>query len=339
MRKTIGITLMLVVLCAAVLIIGCERRQAGTDGLPLIGAAIYRFDDTFMSYVRNTIQESAAGRAQLSMVDSQNQQPVQNDQVDQFITQGMNAIAINPVDRTAARTILEKAMAAEVPVVFFNREPFAEDMQLWDKVYYVGARAADSGTMQGEMIVDYWRANPSADRNGDGVLQVIILKGEPGHQDAEARTEYSVRAIRDAGIEVEILAEDFANWQRPIAVEKMDAFWASFGDRIEAIICNNDDMALGAIESLRKAGIFSGDSFIPIVGVDATAPALQAMAEGTLLGSALNDALNQGRATFDLAYALATGANPAAAGWNIENGQYVWVPYQKVTLDNFRDFQ
>jgi len=334
MKKCILLFLVLALFNAAVFAGG------GSDsGFPAIGAAIYKFDDTFMSYMRNTIEQLAKGKANLIMVDSQNAQPVQNDQVDQFITRGTKAIAINPVDRTAAGTIINKARLANVPVVFFNREPFPEDMRRWDKVYYVGAKAEESGTMQGEIVAEWWKANPSADKNNDGILQYIMLKGEPGHQDAELRTEYSIKAVRDAGIKVQLLAEDTAMWDRPRAVEKMDAFWARFGDRIEVVFCNNDDMALGAIESLRKVGFFTGGRYLPVVGVDATAPALQALAEGTLLGTVLNDAKNQGKATFDIAYALATGADPASTGWKITSGKYIWVPYQKVTRQNYRNFQ
>jgi methyl-galactoside transport system substrate-binding protein len=291
-----------------------------------------------MSYMRNTIERLSAGKVALTMVDSQNSQPVQNDQVDQFITRRMRVMAINTVDRTAAGTIIGKARAANVPVVFFNREPFAEDMRSWDKVYYVGAKAEQSGTMQGEIVVDYWKANPAADKNRDGVIQYIMLKGEPGHQDAELRTEFSIKAVTDAGIRVQLLAEDTAMWQRPTAVEKMDAFWARFGDQIEVVFCNNDDMALGVIESLRKAGFFTGGRFLPVVGVDATAPALQALAEGTLLGTVLNDAQNQGKATFEIALALANGTTPTTTAGAMD-GRYIWVPYQKVTRDNYRNFQ
>ena len=334
--KKITVFALLLAMAGTIVLVSCQKKDSG---LPTIGAAIYRYDDTFMSYVRNTIENNAQGKVQLTMVDSQNAQPTQNDQVDQFITRGMKAIAINPVDRTAAGTIVDKAKARNVPVVFFNREPFAEDMKKWDKVYYVGAKAEESGTMQGEIAVEWWKANPSADKNGDGVMQYIMLKGEPGHQDAELRTEFSIKAVTNAGISVQLLAEDTAYWQRPTAVEKMDAFWSRFGDEIEVVFCNNDDMALGVIESLRKAGFFSGNRFLPVLGVDATAPALQALAEGTLLGTVLNDAVNQGKATFDITYALATGANPANAGWPITDRQYIWVPYQKVTRDNYRNFQ
>ena len=334
MKKLIVFALMLAVLSTAVFAGGSGDKS----GLPGIGTAIYRYDDTFMSYVRNTIEKNAAGKAQLTMVDSQNAQPVQMDQVDQFLTKGMKSIAINPVDRTAAGTIIEKAKARNVPVVFFNREPFAEDMAKWDKVYYVGAKAEQSGTMQGEIAAEWWKANPAADKNKDGVMQYIMLKCEPGHQDAELRTEFSIKAVNAAGIKVQLLAEDTAFWQRPTAVEKMDAFWSRFGDQIEVVFCNNDDMALGVIESLRKAGFFTDGKFLPVLGVDATAPALQALAEGTLLGTVLNDAVNQGIATFEIAYALATGADPVTKAGAMD-GKYVWVPYQKVTRDNYKNFQ
>jgi methyl-galactoside transport system substrate-binding protein len=312
--------------------------QGGASGQPSIGVAIYKFDDTFMSYTRNAIQTNAQGKAALEVVDSQNAQPTQNDQVDAFLSKKLNAIAINPVDRTAAGAIIDKAKARNTPVVFFNREPLPEDMAKWDKVYYVGAKAEESGTMQGEIVVDYWKANPDADKNKDGVIQYIMLKGEPGHQDAELRTEYSIKAVTAAGLKVEQLAEDTAMWDRPRAVEKMNAFYARFGDRIEVVFCNNDDMALGAIEALRQEGYFSGGKYLPVVGVDATAPALEALSQGTLLGTVLNDADNQGKATFDLAYALATGQAANAAGWPLD-GKTVWVPYQKVTRDNYKQFQ
>jgi methyl-galactoside transport system substrate-binding protein len=306
-----------------------------------IGCAIYKFDDTFMTGVRNAIAEAAKGKAKVDIVDSQNSQSTQNDRVDMFITKRMNALAINPVDRTAAGVIVEKAKKANTPVVFFNKEPLPEDMQRWDKVYYVGARAEESGTMSGQIVVDYWKSHPEADKNGDGVLQYIMIKGEPGHQDAELRTEFSIKAVTDAGIPVEKLAEDTGFWNRVQGQEKMAAFLAAHGDKIEAVFANNDDMALGAIEALKAAGYFKDGRFMPVVGVDATAPAIQALKDGTLLGTVLNDAVNQGRATFNLSYLLAQGETPTSenSGYTISEGKYVWVPYQMVTLENVADFE
>lgn len=335
MKKTIAFVS--AILIASSFAFAAGQKEGG--GMPKIGVAIYKFDDTFMSYVRNAIQSNATGKAEVEMVDSQNAQPTQNDQVDAFLSKKVSVIAINPVDRTAAAAIIDKAKARNTPVVFFNREPLPEDMKKWDKVYYVGAKAEQSGTMQGQIALDYWKKNPGADKNKDGVIQYIMIKGEPGHQDAELRTQYSIKTLTDAGIKVEKLAEDTAYWDRPKAVEKMKAFYAKYGDKIEMVFCNNDDMALGAIEALRQEGYFSNGKYMPVVGVDATAPAIQALEQGTLLGTVLNDAKNQGKATFDLAYALAMGKDVATAGWKIDDGKYIWVPYQMVTKDNYTQFK
>jgi methyl-galactoside transport system substrate-binding protein len=305
---------------------------------PKIGCAVYKFDDTFMSYVRNSILDNAKGKAQVELVDSQNAQPTQNDQVDQFLAKKMNAIAINPVDRTAAAAIIDKAKAKNLPVVFFNREPLADDMKKYDKVFYVGAKAEQSGLMQGQIAVDYFKKHPEAYKSHDNVIHYVMLKGEPGHQDAELRTTFSVKAITDAGLKVDKVAEDTAYWDRPKAVEKMKAWLAKFGDKIDLVLCNNDDMALGAIEALRQDGYFSGKKYMPVVGVDATAPALQALQQGTLLGTVLNDAKNQGKATFDLSFALAEGKPAASTTWKLTDGKYIWVPYQKVTKENYKQF-
>ncbi|WP_152393465.1 galactose ABC transporter substrate-binding protein [Paenibacillus guangzhouensis] len=321
---------------------GCSTgsKDGGSSGSePKVGVAIYKFDDTFMTGVRNAIEASAKGIAQVEIVDSQNSQPTQNDKVDLFITKSTKALIINPVDRTAAGVIIDKAKPKDIPVVFLNREPLPEDMKKWEKVYYVGAKAEESGTMSGQLIVDYWKSHPEADKNKDGVLQYVMLKGEPGHQDAELRTKFSVQAIEDAGIKVEKLAEDTAMWDRVKGQEKMAAFLASQGDKIEAVLANNDDMALGAIEALKANGYFKDNKFMPVVGVDATAPALQALEQGTLLGTVLNDAKNQGKASITLASVLAKGETPSKenVGFDISDNQYIWISYKKITKDNMAD--
>ena len=330
------VTVLLAAVMLATMLAACGGAASGNL---TIGCAIYKFDDTFMTGVRNAISQNAEGKAKVDIVDSQNQQPVQNDKVDLFITKKYNALAINPVDRTAAGVIIDKAQKANTPVVFFNREPLPEDMKKWDKVYYVGANAEQSGTMEGQLLVDYWKAHPEMDKNKDGKLQYVMLKGEPGHQDAELRTKFSIKCIEDAGIKTEKLAEDTAMWDRVKGQEKMAAFIQAQGDKIEAVLANNDDMGLGAIEALKAAGYFKDGKFMPVVSVDATAPALEALKDGTLLGTVLNDAKNQGKATYMLAYVLAQGQAPTKenVGYDITDGKYIWVDYKKITKENMDD--
>ena len=310
-----------------------------------IGVALYKFDDTFISSVKDAINEISDEKSKetgekitINAVDGQGQQATQNDQVDTFITQGYDVIAVNMVDRTAASVIIQKAQAAGIPVVFFNREPVAEDMAKWDQLYYVGAKAEESGTIQGEVAADYFKANPDADKNKDGKIQYVILEGEPGHQDALLRTEYSIKALEAAGFQVDKLASDTALWQRANGQEKMAAWISAFGDKIELVLANNDDMALGAIEALKAAGYLSDGKFIPVIGVDATAPAKDSLKAGLLYGTVLNDARGQGKGIFDIAYALAKKENPAEKVQGITDGKYLWIPYQKVTKENVDKF-
>lgn len=347
-KKKLWVVLVSMVLIISLVLVGCGKKNtnensSGTseENKPYIGVAIYKFDDTFMTGVRNAIAKEGEGKAKLDFVDCQNSQSTQNDKIDLFITKKVDALAINPVDRTAAGVLIDKAKQANIPVVFFNREPLPEDMKKWDKVYYVGAKAEQSGTLQGEIMAEYWKSHPEADKNHDGIMQYVMITGEPGHQDAILRTEYSIKAVEAAGIRVKCLAQDTAMWDRVKGQEKMQAFLASFGDKIEAVFCNNDDMALGAIEALKAAGYFKDGKYIPVVGVDATTPGLQALEEGTLLGTVLNDAKAQGKATFNLAYILAKGEKPTKenVGFDITDGKYIWVPYQKVTKDNLEEMK
>lgn len=321
-----------------------DSGNSDTEKDVLIGSAIYKFDDTFMTGVRTAMTNAAKELgAKLELVDSQNKQPTQNEQVDTFITKGVNALAINPVDRTAAGPIIEKAKAKELPIIFINREPEKTDMDSYDKVWYVGAKAEQSGTQSGQIIADYFKENPEADKNGDGVIQYVMLQGEPGHQDATLRTEYSVKAIEDAGFKTEKLAADTAMWDKAKATDLMKSFITGQGlDKIEAVIANNDDMALGAIEALKAEGYNTGDvkKFMPVVGVDATAPALEAMKDGSLLGTVLNDAENQGKATVNIANAAVLGKEITEEniGYPVTDGKYIWIDYVKVTKDNYADF-
>jgi methyl-galactoside transport system substrate-binding protein len=332
--------LLVLAMILVVLLVGVVANAAKPA---YIGCVIYKFDDTFMTGVRNNIADSAkVAGSKVDIVDAQNSQATCNDKVDLFITKKVNSLAVNPVDLSACGVIIDKAKKANIPLVLFNRQPFKDDMAKWNKVYYVGAIAAQSGIMQGQLVVNYFKAHPTT----DGVLNYVMITGEPGHQDAILRTKWSIDTIEKAGFKVNKVAEDTGMWDRVKGQEKMAAFLAT-GKRIDVVLANNDDMALGAIEALKAAGYFKGDKYMPVVGVDATAPGCQALEDGTLLGTVLNDAKNQGKATFNLANVLAKGQKPTKAnvgydfsdenGKVIPDGKYIWVPYKPITKENVKD--
>ena len=300
-----------------------------------IGACIYRFNDAFMLRFRNAMSaESEKLGAKIEIADGQDDQTTQDGQVDQFIADGVNVLIVNPVDRMSSQSIIDKAKAANIPVVFINREPTGEMLATYEKAYYIGAKAEESGTEAGELVATYFKAHPEADKNKDGKLQFILLRGQNGHQDMILRSKYSVQAIHDAGIEPVEVAGAIANWDKLEAMKITNAFLMSIGpENIEAIIANNDEMALGAIEALKAQdyNIGNPEAYIPVVGVDANASALDAMDRGEMLGTVLNDADNQGISAVRLAAALAGGKDTGTIGYAITDNKYIWIPYQKVT--------
>ncbi len=299
---------------------------AAAQASTTLGVTVYKYDDNFMASVRRAI-EAEAGKVdnvRLLMNDSQNDQSKQNDQVDVMLAKGVDALAINLVDPAAAPVIIQKAKMDDVPIVFYNKEPTPEALASYEFAYYVGTDSKESGIIQGELIAEHWAKNPQWDLNKDGVVQFVLLKGEPGHPDAEARTSYVVSTLNDKGYKTEELHMDTAMWDTAMAKDKVDA-WISGpnADKIEVVIANNDAMAMGAIESLKAAD----KSTVPVFGVDALTEALALIKDGQMQGTVLNDANNQARAAFELANNLAKGkAAGEGTNWKIEN-KVVRVPY------------
>ena len=328
--------------CLCALTNGCALQASSESESHMrqvkIGMTLYRQDDTFISTIQKNFEAIVKSREAsedvkiiVNILDGKGNQGVQNDQVDKFLSQGYDVICVNEVDRTAASVIIDKAKSVDIPVVFFNREPVEEDLLRWEKVYYVGSDAREAGQMQGQVVIEAYQSSPqTVDKNGDGKLQYVMLEGEQGHQDALIRTEYSVKEVTNAGIEVEKLGNETANWQRSQASAIASRWIEDFGDRIEVVFCNNDDMALGAIDAYTAADM---DELPVIVGIDTTPPALEAIKDKTLTGSVLNDSKGQAEAIFNIAYALATGLNPKDSVPELD-GRYVWIPQKIATFDH-----
>ncbi len=295
-----------------------------------LALAIYDAEDSYISEVKNAVTEASEGGIPVTVVEAGSRQQKQNEQIETFITQGYDALIVNPVDRTASGVIIDKCKKNDVPIVIFNREPVKEDMDKWDKVWYVGSRAEDSGIMAGKIMADYWYEHPEADKNGDGILQLVVIKGETGHQDTELRTEYFIETLLSSGIAIDKLHEDTGLWMRKGGYSAMLDFLSYSGDSIEAVFANNDDMALGAIEALMENGYFNGGPFMPVVSIDGTPSGQKALESGYLIGTVFQDAQSQGKAMYRIASALAEGVDPEAdlIGYPVTDGRYVWIPYR-----------
>ena len=274
-------------------------------------------------------RSSRAKGYEVTIVDGNNDQAKQNEQINTFITQGVDALIINPVMTSAADQIISTVKGADVPTVLINREPTADQMSAYDKLVYVGCDAAQSGTFQGELILD---TENKGDINGDGKVSYIMIQGDPENIDAQLRTEYSVKALTDAGVEVEQLDLQRGDWDRNKGQEICQNDLAKYGDQIEVVFCNNDDMAIGALQAIQAAGR-TVNKDIYLVGVDALDAAKNEVAKGNMTGTVLNDAKGQATQAVECMEELLGGKTFEA------DHQSVYVDYVKVTPDNVKDFQ
>ena len=326
------------------LIVGCGKRGNTKSNKEIkIGVSLYRQDDVFISTISNNLEQIIKENVNnydfkilLEVVDSKGSTLSQGNQIDKFINQNYDVICVNLVDRTAAATIIDKAKTANIPLIFFNREPVEEDMNRWNNIYYVGAQAEQSAELQAEIVAEEWISNKEIyDKNKDGIIQYVMLEGEPGHQDSLIRTEYSIRSLHEKGIQLEKLADDSANWQSDQASSKMTQWINEFGDKIEVVFSNNDVMALGAIHAIN-----SNNNLIKkpiVVGIDGIKEALESIKRGDMNGTVISDSKAQAQAIFEIAINVAQDKTLEEVS-GIENEKYKKLPHTKVTGENVEEY-
>jgi len=322
----------LLVLAACLVLVSCQRAQKEEQKKSIrIGISLYRGDDTFINNIRGELEEKAKEyerrrgiKVVLDIQDAKGSQNTQNNQVERFISLGCDVLCVNPVDRMDATLIIDKAMTAGVPVVFFNRQPVEEDMDRWDQLYYIGVDAKETAILQGEIVVDLYNRQPWAvDLDGDGVVSYVLLEGESSHQDSLIRTEWSIQTLKDGRVPIEKIAGGIANWERSQASALMEQWLLAYPDTIELVVSNNDDMALGAIDALDRAGIGT----VNVVGIDGTIPGMEALENGKLMGTVSANKDIYAGAILELAASRALGeALPGA--YPLADGTYYWVPQE-----------
>ncbi|MCD8138172.1 MAG: galactose ABC transporter substrate-binding protein [Planctomycetaceae bacterium] len=287
-----------------------SRAEAGQ---PRIGVLIYRYDDTYISTVRNALSNALEGRANVTMQDGKGDQAAQNDQLDVMIARQVDGLLVNMVDAQAASGVLLKIKNAGIPVVFFNREPDLNVLKTYDKSIFVGTNAADAGKMQGDIIRNLWNNYPEYDLNKDGKFQYVMFQGEPDNPEAIARTEWSVKQAIENGIQMEQIGQTFVcNWDTALAQGAMESALAANEGKIELVIANNDSMAMGAVAALSNVGynLEGGSKFVPVVGVDATEQAVDAINRGIMSATVKQDGEAMGQALATIILNMVDGKAP-----------------------------
>lgn len=288
-----------------------------------IGVSMALFDDNFLTVLRNGMIDYAddLDDVELQVEDAQNDVSKQLNQIQNFIASGVDAIIVNPVDTDATVAMSQAAANAGVPLVYVNREPVNVD-DLPASQAFVASDERESGTLETQEICRLLKA-----QGKDDGAKIVVMMGELSNQAARQRTQdvHDVIATDECSF-MEIVEQQTANWSRTEGADLMTN-WLSAGIEFDAVVSNNDEMAIGAIQALKTSGVSMEEMLVG--GVDATQDALAAMKAGDLDVTVFQDAAGQGKGAVDAALALARGE---------EVDQKVYVPFQLVTPANLDKF-
>lgn len=340
-KRRVAVLLSATIGSAVLVLSGCSGKSDQTEKTLRVGVITYTQDDPFINGLTDELKaqlkamENKERRIIVSTKSGNDDQQEQNEKVEEMIDAGCDVLCINLVDRTAPSRIIRMARNEDIPVIFFNREPVREDLMQWEKLYYVGCDAEQSGIMQGEIAAEYINSHPEVDKNKDGKIQYVLLEGEAGHQDAISRTEYSVKTLMKNDVMLEKLSYQLADWNRGQAENRMNRLISQYGKKIELVMSNNDEMALGAVEAYRKAG-YACEDWPVIFGIDGLEEALEAVKAGEMQGSILNDRVDQAKEMAKMAVELFEGEDFEQE--SLKEGRYYFSEYQKVDGSNIDEY-
>lgn len=306
---------------------GCEGN--GENDTSAKGIKMYMTvstADTFRQNVMNAAQSKAeAMGAEITIKDAENSLENQIAHIEEAVKGGYDVILCNPVDVDTALQL--QVTAGELPIVFWNSCPSDEYLEA-DKYVFVGSNEEDAGKYQAEYILNKF--------SGKDSINVAIFGGQKLHSATLGRTNALKAALNDSGKKINYVFDDNADWTPDIAKSQFDLFLKT-GQSADVVACNNDDMALGVIQSCEEHRI-SFDN-ITIVGVDATSEGCEAISAGKMAFTAMQPAADQGEYAVLTAARLAQGQSLKGLKYLSDNGKYVWVPFEKVDSSNVGKFQ
>ncbi|NUT85244.1 sugar ABC transporter substrate-binding protein [Pseudomonas corrugata] len=280
-----------------------------------IGVSIARVDDNFMTYVRSGLEDAAKkDNVQIQFEDAQGDVVRQLNQVQGFINQKVDAVIVLPVDTAATTNMTRAAVEAKVPLVYVNRHP--DERVLPKGVVTVASNDIEAGQLQMHYLAEKL--------NGKGTLAIIM--GDLAQNATHDRTEGVKQVLKDyPGIK--IVEQQSAEWQRAKGMD-LTSNWLLAGTSFDAIVANNDEMAIGAAMALQQAGKAKGE--IAIVGIDGLPDGLAAIKRGMLVASVFQDPKAQATAALQAAVKMIKG-EPVEAE--------VWVPFQLIKPEQVAVFE
>jgi len=282
-----------------------------------IGVSMSQFDDTWLTYLRESMDTKAKSMpdgVSLQFEDARSDVVKQLSQVESFISQKVDAIVVNPVDTAATKKITDAAVKAGIPLVYVNRRP--DDLNLPKGVVTVASNDLEAGEMQMQYL---------ADKMG-GKGNIVILLGDLANNSTQNRTK-GVKEILTKYPNIKITQEQTGTWLRQKGMDLTND-WITQGKKFDAVVANNDEMAIGASMALKQAGTEKGA--VLIAGVDGTPDGLRAVKKGEMAVSVFQDAKGQADGSIDTAVKMVK-KEPVQ--------QAVWVPYRLITPENVDSFK
>lgn len=284
-----------------------------------IGVSMTSLDNPFLTILLNGMKGEAARTkgVELMLEDAQRDVSRQLSQVQNFVANGVDAIVVNAVDGDSTAAITRAAKAAGIPLVYVNHPPAELGRGMPKGTAFVGSNELDSGTMQARAVCKMLAGRGRA----------VILMGPLENHSALVRTKDVEDVFRTPDCPIQILDKQTANWMR-VEAQDLVASWLTAGMRFDAVIANNDEMAIGAAQALKRAGVAMKD--VVIAGIEATPDGLAAMATGDLDVTVFQNATRQGEVAVQTAVAMAAGEKAEDA---------IWVPFELVTKDNLAEYR
>ncbi|HEX9026668.1 MAG TPA: galactose ABC transporter substrate-binding protein [Clostridium sp.] len=304
-----------------------------------VAVFLNNFNDQFISNVKKNledIQKESENKVQFTFFDAKGNQVVQNEGIDQALNQYFNLLILNPVNTNIdnLERILNKIGQKNIPLILYYGQTtqIVNFLKSYHNAVIIDTDINQSGILQGKILVDTWNANKeNLDRNKDNIMQYVMLKGPASSPETIARTKYSIQTINEAGIKTQQLSSIVCNWEEECAKTAIESNLLTLDGKIEAIIANNDAMAIGAIKTLQKYGYNKGDNskYIPVVGVDALPEAQELIKQGVMTGTVVQDPSAHANALYTIGMNLISGAYPLN-GTNYkfdETGITIKLPY------------
>ncbi len=342
LRKTLSLSMIILIIftfrCINTVNISASQTLSNSSGKPInVAVLLYSFDDLFMSRLKQSFedfQKENSDKVKFTFYDGENNIAIQEQTIASVIQNGVDLIMANlaDVNERSVENVISRVKQKNVPIVILDVNPqiVSKVSKEYNKAAYILANSDEAGMAEGKILVDLWNTNKAVlDKNNDGILQYILLQGDAANPVSIERTKYVISTLNDSGIKTQQLELINAIWLKELAKSAMESLFLKYGGKIEAIISNNDAMAIGAIEALQEYGYNKDDKTknIAVVGIDGLPEAKKLVDKGFMTGTVVQDPKVLAEVFYNVGMNLVNNLNPTEnTNYKVVNGE-IMIPF------------